>query len=337
MFSTILLTLIILLIYCWPSDTFRLDHIGDGSKPIIAILLPWGNKHPLTSVNLLQGLRQDDSHGAGQGWRAGGVPGEDWQDDRGESQRRPDFSDFFGKLDDIGGLFFWILVLRQAEELEKRVSLSFGIGGFRIFRDEWHPPGISLVLSWYSPWWGACVRPPVKKTHEFTWTSVLQPNFILQWKDMFNSWWEDLFEMLEVGFSIQGLGHGAMAEASSSKSCPLSSTCTPRTYFIGTWNPTTSCRMTCWDWRWDWVMIMNICEVLIPILKQYVKRCTSHHHWFLEGWLSHNSRSLGPDETVRSKVVHRLNTWHQSSCAWPAASAGFKLGLVVETWEDGWN
>ena len=87
----------------------------------------------------------------------------------------------------------------------------------------------------------------------------------------------------------------------------------------------------------DWVMIMNICEVLIPILKQYVKRCTSHHHWFLEGWLSHNSRSLGPDETVRSKVVHRLNTWHQSSCAWPAASAGFKLGLVVETWEDGWN
>ena len=163
MFSTILLTLIILLIYCWPSDTFRLDHIGDGSKPIIAILLPWGNKHPLTSVNLLQGLRQDDSHGAGQGWRAGGVPGEDWQDDRGESQRRPDFSDFFGKLDDIGGLFFWILVLRQAEELEKRVSLSFGIGGFRIFRDEWHPPGIYLVLSWYSPWWGACVRPPVKK------------------------------------------------------------------------------------------------------------------------------------------------------------------------------
>lgn len=113
----------------------------------------------------------------------------------------------FGKLDEIGGWFFWILVvLRQAEELEKRVSGR--VAPTRHFagdRCNCVSPELSegplLIFSLM----GCLCETSSKKTNEFTWTSVLQPNFILQWKDMFNSWWEDLFEMLEVGFSIQGL------------------------------------------------------------------------------------------------------------------------------------
>lgn len=122
--------------------------------------------------------------------------------------------------------FCWIskVVLRQAEELEKRVSLCFAFfwdWGFpdvlgrvaptRYFSGDWcngvSPEFSEGPLLIFSLMGCLCETSSLKKqmNSEFTWTPVLQPNFILQWREMFNSWWEDLFDMLEVGFSIQGL------------------------------------------------------------------------------------------------------------------------------------